>query len=159
MDFDTAYSRTAISEAGYVNNPADPGGETNRGISKRSYPDEDIRGMTVERSKFLYQRDFWIAGKVAAMPPVLQFQLFDAAVNHGIGNAFRILQRAVDVADDGVIGPLTMLAVGKMEKNDLAISFIAWRIRFWCKLSTWATFGKGWAMRAADDLIYLTQDN
>ena len=58
-DFDAAFTRLLGHEGGLVDHPADPGGLTNWGISQRSYPGEDIRGMTVERARLIYLRDFW----------------------------------------------------------------------------------------------------
>jgi lysozyme family protein len=57
--FDQAFTRLLGHEGGYVNNPADPGGETNWGISKRSYPQVDIKALTQQQAKWIYQRDFW----------------------------------------------------------------------------------------------------
>ena len=61
MDFNQAFKTLIGHEGGYVDDPEDPGGETNFGISKRSYPQEDIPNMTLERATEIYQRDFWWA--------------------------------------------------------------------------------------------------
>ncbi len=57
--FNKAVRIILAHEGGYVNHPADPGGETNMGISKRSYPDLDIKNLTVAMAKEIYFRDFW----------------------------------------------------------------------------------------------------
>ena len=57
MTFDEAFEKLIGHEDGFVNNSADPGGATNFGISKRSYPGEDIPGMTLERAMAIYARD------------------------------------------------------------------------------------------------------
>ena len=59
MDFDVAFERLIGHEGGYVNNPSDPGGETKFGISRRAYPSEMIRTLTLQRAKELYLRDCW----------------------------------------------------------------------------------------------------
>lgn len=159
MDFDTAFNRLIGNEGGYVNHPADPGGETKWGISKRSYPELDIRTLTREQAKSIYMHDFWMRGRLGDLDPALAFQVFDAAVNHGIGTAVRMLQRAVGVADDGHIGPITLAAIKQHNRGQLLMLFIAERIRFWTKLSTWPHFGKGWANRAADNLVCAAKDS
>ena len=88
----------------------------------------------------------------------IAFQAFDFAVNSGIATAVRKLQIAAGVADDGVWGPVTQAAVAKMDEADLIMRFVAERLDFWRKLSTWPTFGKGWAGRAAQDLRYGATD-
>lgn len=158
MNFDQAFDRLIGNEGGYVFNANDPGGETNWGISKRSYPNVDIKHLTREDAKAIYQRDFWDAGCMDQFDGAIAFQCFDAAVNHGIPNAIRFLQRAADVADDGHIGPITIGAVNAMPVAKVVLRFIAYRIKFWTKLSTWGSFGAGWANRAANDMIFAAED-
>ena len=159
MNFDQAFDRLISNEGGYVNNPADPGGETNWGISKRSYPNVDIANLSREGAQAIYLQDFWQRGHMDEYDPAIAFQVFDAAVNHGIETAVCLLQRAAGVADDGHIGPITVAAVKAKSVTDMLMLFIAYRIKFWTKLSTWKDFGRGWANRAADDLIYAAQDS
>ena len=159
MDFTQAFDRLISNEGGYSNDPADPGGETNWGISKRSYPNVDIKDLTREGAKAIYLQDFWQRGHMDEYDPAIAFQVFDAAVNHGIETAVRLLQRAAGVADDGHIGPVTIAAVKAKSVTDMLMLFIAYRIKFWTRLSTWPSFGKGWANRAADDLIYAAHDS
>lgn len=159
MNFDLAFDRLIGNEGGYVNNPGDPGGETNFGISKRSYPTVDIASLTREQAKVIYFRDFWQRGQMDRYDPAIAFQVFDIAVNSGIETAIRLLQRAAGVADDGHVGPVTLAAIKSRSVTDLLMLIIAERLIFWCKLSTWPTFGKGWARRAADNLKYAAQDS
>ena len=157
MDFDTAFNRLIDSEGGYVNDPADPGGETKFGISKRSYPDVDIANLTLEQAKAIYLRDFW--NPLGDAHPAIKFQCFDFAVNSGIGTAIRKLQLAVGVADDGHWGPKSAAALAAMDLNDVLMRFAAQRLLFMTSLSTWGEFGKGWARRIAKDLLYAAEDN
>jgi lysozyme family protein len=157
MEFDTAFDRLLGSEGGYVNHPNDPGGETNWGISKRSYPDVDIKNLTREGAKAIYLRDFW--APLGNAPAAIKFQVFDFAVNSGIQTAIRKLQSAIGVVDDGHWGPKSAAKLAGMDVSDVLMRFIARRLRFWTSLSTWPTFGKGWANRAADNLDYAAEDN
>jgi len=158
-DFDKYFDRLIANEGGYVNHPTDPGGETNFGISKRSYPNLDIKNLTREQAKAIYLRDFWKAGKLDQLPSSLAFQVFDAAVNHGASTAAKFLQKAVGVVADGNIGPATLAAVNSKSVPDLLMLFIAERLDFWRKLPTWQTFGKGWAGRAVENLKYAAEDS
>lgn len=158
MNFDQAFDRLMGNEGGLVDNPADPGGLTQWGISQRAYPTLNILALSREDAKAIYLRDFWIRGAMDQYDGAIAFQAFDAAVNHGIETAVRLLQKAAGVADDGHIGPVTIAAVKKKSVTDMLMLFIAFRIQFWTKLSTWPNFGKGWANRAAQDLIYAAED-
>ena len=157
MNFDTAFVRLLGNEGRYSFNPADPGGETNFGISKRSYPDTDIKGLTVDGAKAIYLRDFW--NPIGEADPAIKFQVFDFAVNSGIQTAIRKLQAAIRVADDGHWGPVSAATLAAMDKNDVLMRFVGQRLRFWASLSTWLTFGRGWAIRAATDLDFAAEDN
>lgn len=158
MSFDTAFDRVLGNEGGYVNNLDDPGGETNWGISKRSYPDVDIKGLTRDGAKDIYKRDFWDRIHADTLSDGIAFQVFDFAVNSGIETAVRKLQAAAGVADDGIWGPHTQAAIAAMSESKLIMRFVAERLDFWRKLSIWPKFGNGWAGRAAQDLRYGARD-
>ncbi len=153
MTFDQVFDKLINHEGGYVFNPHDPGGETKFGISKRSYPHLDIHSLTLADAKTIYRRDFWDRAQCDKLHPDLAFDLFDGAVNSGIGQAIRWLQRAVGVADDGVVGPLTLASINR-ENDTSAIRarYSGHRLDFMTRLSTWDVFGKGWARRIASNL-------
>jgi lysozyme family protein len=92
-NFDRAFEIVVGIEAGYVNDPEDPGGETKFGISKRAYPHEDIKNMTLERSKELFQKDYWIRCHCDALQWCWALPVFDCAVNEGQGVALHLLAR------------------------------------------------------------------
>jgi lysozyme family protein len=156
--FDTAINRLLGNEGGYVNNPADPGGETNWGISKRSYPNLDIATLTREAAIAIYKSDFWDKVDGDALPPGVGFQMLDFAVNSGIGTATRALQRAVGVADDGAFGPMSLAALKAQSAADTIMRLLGERLLFMSGLRGWADFGKGWARRIAADLRYGAAD-
>jgi lysozyme family protein len=152
MNFDAAFEKLLGHEGGYVNNPADPGGETKFGISKRSYPAEDIAGLTIDRAKAIYLRDYWGPAGCDALPDAIRFDVFDTAVNSGVRTAVKLLQRAVGETEDGVIGPRTLQAVGSMAGPRLAARFNGARLSYMTDVPAWATFGRGWARRIAANL-------
>lgn len=152
MDFDTAFEKLIGHEGGYVNNPADPGGETKYGISKRAYPGEDIKNMTLARAKALYLRDYWGPAGCDAVPDGLKFDLFDLAVNSGVTTAIKLLQSSAGVISDGVLGPRTLQALNSMPVHRLVARFNGWRLAMMTNLPTWNQFGKGWTRRVAENL-------
>lgn len=97
-------------EGGLVDNPADPGGLTNFGISSRSYPSVDIRNLTRDGAAEIYKRDYWDAVHGDELPGPLAIAVFDSAVNQGAGTARRLLQISLGVDADGIIGPRTVKA-------------------------------------------------
>ena len=103
-------------EGGYVNDPNDLGGETNFGITKRFYPDVDIKNLTKEQAKKIYHQDYWRRNKCDVIPTRLRHIYFDMCVNQGKGTAVKVLQRAcnskkADLKVDGGLGPKTLGAI------------------------------------------------
>lgn len=162
VSFSDAFERLIGHEGGYVNHPDDPGGETNWGITKRTAREAgytgSMRDLTRDLAKDIYFDAYWMRARCDEFDGAIAFQLFDAAVNHGIGNAIRFLQRAAGVADDGAMGPVTMTAVKAMTVTDVLARFNAARLNFYTKLSTWPSFGKGWVRRVAGNLNYAADD-
>lgn len=157
--FDDFIERLLSHEGGYVNDPRDPGGETQWGISKRSYPSLNIKTLTREQAKAIYRRDFWERSNADKLAPAVGFNVLDGAVNSGITQSIRWLQRAAGVADDGVWGKVTASAVSKADPSDLVMRYNAARLDFMTRLNTWPAFGKGWARRIAQNLNYGAEDN
>ena len=162
MNFDTAFDRLIGHEGGYSNHSDDPGGETNWGITLRTARGAGytgtMRALTRDEARAIYRAAYWNRAKADQYDGAIAFQLFDAAVNHGIGQAIRFLQRAVGVADDGAVGPVTLAAVHAMTVTDVLSRFNAERLDFYTKLTTWPTFGRGWARRVAGNLRYAAED-
>jgi lysozyme family protein len=153
MNFDAAFEKLISHEGGFVDHPADPGRATKYGISQRSYPGEDIRGMTLARAKEIYLRDFWGPAGCDALPASVRFDVFDMAVNSGVRMAVKLLQRAVEEDADGILGPRTLQAVQSMPVARLVARFNGLRLEFMAGLATWPSFGRGWARRIAANLM------
>jgi lysozyme family protein len=139
------------SEGGYTNNPADPGGKTRYGISRRAYSTLDIANLRRDEAEAIYKRDYWDKVRGDDLPPLLALLVFDAAVNNGVSRAALWLQQAVGAEEDGVLGPQTMAAVAAHSGQGVAVctEFMARRMVFQMTLPTAATFGLGWARRLA----------
>lgn len=114
-------------EGGYVNDKDDAGGETKYGISKRSYPYENIATLTTEQARKIYKKDFWDRGVCEELPEEIRYIHFDTCVNCGIRQATKLLQRAAGIKDDGFFGPQTLTA----SKNVTIERYAAERILFY----------------------------
>lgn len=134
-------------EGGYVNDPADPGGETKYGISKRAYPDEDIANLTPERAAEIYRPDYWDAAHCNDLPWPVNLVVFDGAVNQGVFAAKRCLQLALKVTADGVVGPVTLAAAARRDPLELAIDVLSHRALRYAGTSNFDRFGRGWMVR------------
>lgn len=137
-------------EGGYVNDPRDPGGETAFGISKRSYPKENIKGLTRARAIEIYKRDYWDAPGCEKLPPKLAVALFDGAVNQGANIAPQLMQRALGVTADGIIGPITIKAATKADQDNALVEFLGWRLRRYAFTANASTYMRGWSNRVLD---------
>lgn len=144
-------------EGGYANDPNDPGGETKFGISKRSYPNVDIKNLTWEKAQEIYYRDFWLGSRIAELPAWICEYVFDFGINSGTQTAITYLQRQLGIADDGFIGPVTLGAIDKTvpveQIKQFRILYITNRLLFMTKLKNWPSAGKSWAIRIARLLI------
>ena len=113
MEFKDAVKIVLKHEGGYVNDPVDPGGETNMGISKKAYPFLDIKNLTIKQASDIYFKDYWLKAKVSKVPEELRMIYFDMVVNMGRSRAVKILQEAISAKGvkttiDGGIGPQTI---------------------------------------------------
>lgn len=158
MNFYIAFDRLIGHEGAYTRGDGDPGGETNWGISKRSYPSVDIESLTREQAREIYRRDFWMPAHCEELPEGLRFQVFDLAVNSGVGTAIRYLQKALGVADDGRFGPITKAAAAAAKAGPVTMRLLAARLELMTLLSNWPMHGKGWARRIAGNLRYGAED-
>lgn len=146
-NFDACLAEVLEHEGGYVNHPSDPGGETKFGISKRSYPGEDIKGLTKERAGQIYLRDFWNPVRGDELPAGVDLCVFDSSVNSGRSRGVKWLQRALVIEADGAIGPETIGAAAAAPPAQTVLRMCADRMNFLRGLRTWPTFGKGWTKR------------
>ena len=163
LSFQQIFDRLIGHEGGYVNDPRDPGGETNWGVTKRTAQANGYTGsmktMTRQQAYEIYRRAFWLRYNCEQMPDAVAYQFFDAAVNHGFGNASRMLQRAVGVLDDGIIGKYSLEAINRNPISDTLMVLNGERLNFYTRLKNFDRFGKGWGNRVAQNLRYGAQDN
>lgn len=162
MTFEKALAFALRWEGGYSNHPADKGGETNRGITYQTYnayrrskelPARSVRQLSEAELHEIYLKNYWVAAGCDLLPPKLAIAHFDWAVNAGVRQAIRTLQRIVGVAADGIIGPVTRAAVRNalvdLGEQRLTLAYCSDReacYRLWGKGSQ-AAFLAGWLNR------------
>lgn len=154
-NFDRALAEVLKHEGGYVNHPKDPGGETNLGVTRRTYEawtegavsSETMRALTVQQVAPIYEAWYWRAASCDRLPDGVDLITFDAAVNQGPARARRWVQRAAGVREDGMIGPVTLAAVKSASPRVIIDRIAGYRLAAYRSLATWETFGRGWSRR------------
>jgi len=136
-----------MKEGGYVNDPADPGGETNYGISKRAFPNEDMTKLTLARAKVLYKKHYWDKCEGDSLPGWVRLMVFDCAVNQGVTRAVVFMQRILLLPQDGIAGPVTIAALDAVSAKDFLTEYTLRRFDAYKSHPQWVAFGKGWMQR------------
>lgn len=158
-NFDKALAAILQSEGGYVNNPDDNGGPTNRGVTQAVYDDwrqdhglakQSVKMLSRSETMAIYRSLYWSPVHGDELPSGLDYVLFDFAINSGVNRASRYLQRALGVAEDGKIGPVTIKAASAYPPAKLIDAVLDLRLAFLKQLSDFAYFGKGWMKRIDD---------
>ena len=180
--FERALNLVLEFEGGYANHPNDPGGETYKGIARRFWPREAIWAIidsykgqnlplgfegTLEKDEKLqklvrqfYLDKFWLAVRADELPEPLGEYTFDFAVNVGVVTATRAMQRAINVKDDGIIGPVTLQAAKEANMATAMLRMYRERVRFYIHLVSrrprMGVFLLGWLNRTENVYTRLT---
>ena len=153
--FDTAVAFTLREEGGFTDDPRDPGGATNRGITLatlthwrgRPATADDVRHLTVAEADAIYQALYWHAMRCDLLPIGIALMVFDFGVNAGPGTSARELQASVGVKVDGVVGPVTALATRGADQAALIGTLHDAHAAHYRSLPAAADFGRGWLAR------------
>jgi uncharacterized protein (TIGR02594 family) len=160
--FDSALAHVLEMEGGFSDDPYDPGGPTNFGITLKVFATwqglkldaasqaalkADLVRITPETVRSIYRAWYWLPARCADLPPPLAFMHFDAAVNHGVTGAARFLQTAVGADVDGEIGPLTLAAVAGCDVPAALYAYADLRRTRYRSLPHFWRFGRGWLAR------------
>ena len=154
-NWEKSFAELMKSEGGFVNNPQDPGGATNWGVTKTVWEAwtrhtvtvDDMKKLTQEEVKPLYYEKYWKPVKADELPIGVDFLVFSFGVNAGVGRAIKTLQTSLGVVADGAIGPNTIKKIQEADSKTLIENFSNAKISFYKSLSTFPTFGKGWLNR------------
>ncbi|WP_265556602.1 glycoside hydrolase family 108 protein [Serratia grimesii] len=163
--FNHAITFVLGKEGGYVNDPTDKGGETKYGISDRrdgiadgmtdvdgdNKPDTRIKDLTLEQASQIYFRDYWYPSYCKDWPDGISLLVFDSAVQHGAKKAISLLQDAVGVTADGIVGPKTTVAVISADPEWLLTRYLLRRARYYADIikanPSQAKYLNGWFNR------------
>lgn len=123
------------------------GGLTRWGIASKAHPDVDVQTLTREGAIAIYQQRYWNLCRCDELPGALAPALFDGAVQHGPLPAIKLLQAALGVEVDGLLGPKTLAAAHARPWAPVLVDLLARRIRLYASLTDWGSNGLGWSRR------------
>lgn len=158
-NYSASLRRVLVHEGGFVNHPKDPGGATMKGVTqavynafrkRRGLTSQSVRGVSDGELEAIYRTQY--ADKIAfdKLPTGIDYVVFDGAVNSGPTQSTKWLQRALGVPVDGIIGNVTLAKAAVADHSHLIDAICDQRLKFLKGLTTWATFGRGWASRVED---------
>lgn len=161
VNFQQAILVVLRHEGGYVNNPKDPGGETKYGISKRVYPNLDIKNLTIDQASNIYYRDWWMHFNYNQITDSsLATKVFDTSVNIGASRSHKMLQTCLqtngfpNIVVDGNLGPKSFAAINACNTSTVLTAFRQAQADYYNALVASnpddQEFLKGWLARAAD---------
>lgn len=160
--FADALEHVLEMEGGFSDDRFDPGGPTNKGITLGVYAEwkgvsldsasraalkEELKRIPDDVVRAIYRKRYWGPAFCGELAPALAFFHFDAAVNHGVTGAMRLLQRAVGTDVDGEIGPNTRAAISRLEVEDILQRYAEVRRARYRALPHFWRFGRGWLAR------------
>src|SRR5690606_23551067 len=160
--FEKALTHVLEMEGGWTDDPHDPGGPTNRGITlavfaaskgvkltetNRDALTGELKRLEPASARPIYHERYWLPSRAGDLPSPLALMHFDAAVNHGVGNAARMLQQALGVAVDGEIGPQTLGAARTKPSDAVVERYAEIRRARYRSLGHFWRFGRGWLRR------------
>lgn len=155
MSFDAAFAALMGNEGGYTNNLADPGGETMWGVTLHVARRHGYTGAMIDlphdTARSIARTEYWDPYQCDQFDARIAFQLFDTAYNGG--HPVQWLQKAVGATQDGILGAQTIGAVRATDPLLVVQRFSAYRLQYLTSLAGWASFGRGWARRIANNLL------
>ena len=156
-NFAACLAATLTHEGGWSDHPSDPGGATMKGVTigrfREYYPGatkNDLRNISNADLQRIYRRSYWDVVRGDNLPYGVDLATFDAGVNSGPARGAKWLQRAVGVAQDGKVGPVTLKAAILDDGKRVIQKLCGYRLSFVQGLSTFKVFGRGWSRRIAD---------
>jgi lysozyme family protein len=155
-NFDKSFKYILEDEGGFSADKKDPGGVTNLGVTLRTWEDwqrrqvnvQEMRDLSADQVLPLYRARYWDAVKADMLPSGIDYLVFDCAVNCGVSNAIKFIQRALGAKEDGVIGPVTLTSLRTVDVGDLIDKFTQIKTEHYESLPTFAEFGEGWVNRS-----------
>lgn len=156
MTFATCLKVVLGYEGGYSNDPADPGGPTNFGVTQKVYDAyrltqghalQPVKAITTAEVEAIYKRQYWDPIRGDDLPEGVNLALFDFGVNSGTGKVAKVVQKVLGLTVDGHVGEGTLAAILAADPARLVQGICEDRRAFLKGLSTFGRFGKGWMAR------------
>lgn len=162
LPWETSLDFVLGEEGGYVDDPRDAGGATNRGITIGTLRRQgawgdldrdgdvdkgDVKLISIDDAARIYRAEYWAVVKGDELPGWLALMAFDGAVNMGPRTSVMLMQMALNVKPDGVIGPRTLAIAARANPVDTLRAFSARRGHHYGTRATFSTFGHGWMRR------------
>lgn len=152
--FEEIVEKVILDEGGatITNDHTDRGGLTKYGISKKAFPKVDIKNLTKDQAKKIYYDNYWIPIKGDSIESkAVAYEIFDGAVNQGIGTTIKLVQRVLGTVEDGLMGNNTLKLLNDMPiigfLNAFKIAKIERYIRICESDSKQKKFFYGWVKR------------
>jgi lysozyme family protein len=148
-------------EKGFQNDPEDPGNwtggavgsgrlvGTKYGVSAKAYPYLDIQNLTLEHAQQIAKNDYWDKFQGDHLPAPVSLSVFDFGYNAGVHEGVVVLQRTLDLPEDGVVGPITLSSLSTRDPRWVAKTYYVERVLAYRQMKNWAHDGNGWSARAA----------
>lgn len=147
------------SEGGFVNDPRDPGGATDEGVTQTVYDDwrtdqglaqRSVRDIDQAEVEAIYRKLYWDVIQGDGLPFGVDYCTFDFAVNSGVNRAARFLQRGSGAVEDGHIGPASVATAKAIPPATLIDRICDARLAFLKCLPIFDRFGHGWTSRVEE---------
>lgn len=160
--FDLMFSKLMEAEGEYQNDPDDRGnwtsgkiGEgvckgTKYGVSAMAFPYLNIKELTKEDAKKIFQKCYWDKIKGDSLPDALSIMVSDTAYNSGCKTAVRLLQKSLGVAIDGIMGNNTIGAANRLPVKKTLSDYAVYRLQYLNSCRGWMKYGKGWSRRVSE---------
>ena len=160
QNFEQSLKMLLKHEGNYSFHPDDPGGETMKGVTRAVYEqwvgrqvmDGEMKRLTDADVAPIYKTNYWDRIRGDDLPSGLDFAAFDWAVNSGTGRPAKVIQKYISAKQDGAIGPKTLALVAENDPAKMIQYLYEQRQKFYERLKTFKTFGKGWTRRNQETL-------
>jgi lysozyme family protein len=156
QNFPISLMFTLRMEGGFSNDPHDPGGPTNQGITLIEFQNfegdpsltvSDLKAIDDGTVSAIYMQDYWYPSFAPMLPDGIDCSVFDMGVNAGVSRSVRQLQQAVGVKEDGIVGPKTLSAIAVYNPDHLLMRLEVIQKAYYRSLSNFQYFGRGWLNR------------
>lgn len=145
-------------EGGFSDDPRDPGGPTNFGITRAELADvqrvpvnsitEDMmKALTLDDATGIYQSRYWNVLRCEDVPLGVDMMLFHFGVNAGHATSAKLLQTVVGTACDGIVGRQTVTAACRTNAAKLIDDLAQAQIKHYGTREKFSTYGNGWINR------------